>query len=73
MFPNGSINERNHYCERGRLKAIEHALTKCYLRPVERDLLRKCSTALDFRILFDIKKDLGALAKFLDSLPQLLF
>ena len=43
------------------------------LHPAERDLLRKVSPELDPEILFDTKKGLGAVVKFLDSLPQLLW
>ena len=42
------------------------------LHPVEREVLRKVSPALDLKILLDTKKGLDAVVKFLDSLPQLL-
>ena len=42
------------------------------LHPAEWDLLRKVSPELDPRILLDTKKGLGVVAKFLDSLQQLL-
>ena len=45
---------------------------ECPLHPAERDLLRKVSPELDPKILLDTKKGLGAVVKFLDSLPQLL-
>jgi hypothetical protein len=66
------INERNHYCECGQLETVEHVLKECSLHSAERDYLRKVSPELDPKILLDTKKGLGAVVKFLDSLPQLL-
>jgi hypothetical protein len=48
-----------------------HVLKECPLHSAERDYLRKVSPELDPKILFT-KKGLGAVVKFLDSLPQLL-
>ena len=66
------IDERDHNCECGQLETVEHVLKECPLHPAERDLLRKVSPELDSKILLDTKKGLGAVVKFLDSLPQLL-
>jgi hypothetical protein len=66
------INERNHYCECGQLETVEHVLKECPLHSAERDYLRKVFLELDPKILLDTKKGLGAVVKFLDSLPQLL-
>jgi hypothetical protein len=60
------INERNHYCKCGQLETVENVLKECLLHSAERDYLRKVSPELD------TKKGLGAVVKFLDSLPQLL-
>ena len=65
-------DERDHKCECGQLETVEHVLKECPLHPAERDLLRKVSPELDPKILLDTKKGLGAVVKFLDSLPQLL-
>ena len=51
---------------------VEHILKECPLDPAERDLLKKVFPELDPKIFFDTKKSLGAVVKFLDSLPQLL-
>jgi hypothetical protein len=66
------LNEQNHYCEYGQLETVEHVLKECPLHSAERDYLRKVSPELDPKILLDTKKGLGAVVKFLDSLPQLL-
>ena len=66
------IDERDHNCECGQLETVEHVLKECSLHPAERDLLRRVSPELDPKILLDTKKGLGAVVKFLDSLPQLL-
>jgi hypothetical protein len=66
------INEQNYYCECGQLETVGHVLEECPLHSAERDYLRKVSPELDPKILLDIKKGLGAVVKFLDSLPQLL-
>ena len=71
-FQRLGISERNHYCECGQLETVEHILKECPLYPAERDYLRKVSPELEPRILLDTKKGLGAVVKFLDSLPQLL-
>ena len=71
-FRTKSIDERNHNCECGQLETVEHVLKECPLHPAERDLLRKVSPELDPKIFLDTKKGLGAVVKFLDSLPQLL-
>ena len=71
-FRTRGIDERNHNCECGQLETVEHVLKECPLHPAERDLLRKVSPELDPKILLDTKKGLGAVVKFLDSLPQLL-
>jgi hypothetical protein len=68
----GLSNERNHNCECGQLETVEHVLKECPLHSAERDYLRKVSPELDPKILLDTKKGLGAVVKFLDSLPQLL-
>jgi hypothetical protein len=62
----------HHYCECGQLETVEHVLKKFPLHSAERDYLRKVSPELDPKILLDTKKGLGAVVKFLDSLPQLL-
>ena len=72
IFRTRGIDERNHNCECGQLETVEHVLKECPLHPAERDLLRKVSPELDPKILLDTKKGLGAVVKFLDSLPQLL-
>ena len=72
MLCTRGIDERNHNCECGQLETVEHVLKECPLHPAERDLLRKVSPELDPKILLDTKKGLGAVVKFLDSLPQLL-
>jgi hypothetical protein len=64
------INKQNHYCECGQLETVEHG--ECPLHSTERDYLRKVYLELDPKTLLDIKKGLGAVVKFLDSL-QLLF
>jgi hypothetical protein len=61
-----TISEQNHYCKCGQLETVEHVLKECPLHSAERDYLRKVSPELD------TKKGLGAVVKFLDSLPQLL-
>ena len=66
------IDERDHNCKCGQLETVEHVLKECPLHPAERDLLRKVSLELDSKILLDTKKGLGAVVKFLDSLPKLL-
>jgi hypothetical protein len=66
------INERNHNCECGQLETVEHVLKECPLHSAERDYLKKVSPELDSKIFLDTKKGLGAVVKFLDSLPQLL-
>ena len=71
-FRTRGIDERDHNCECGQLETVEHVLKECPLHPAERDLLRKVSPELDPKILLDTKKGLGAVVKFLDSLPQLL-
>ena len=67
-FQKRGIKERSHNCECGQLETVEHILKGCPLHPAERDLLRKVSLELDSKILVDIKKGLGAVVKFLDSL-----
>jgi hypothetical protein len=69
----GEINERNHYCECGQLETVEHVLKECPLHSAKRDYLRKVSPELDPKIPLDTKKGLGAVVKFLDFLPQLLY
>jgi hypothetical protein len=64
------INKQNHYCECDQLFPVDHVLKERPLHPAERDYLRKVSTELDIKILLDTKKGLGAVIKFLDSLPQ---
>ena len=71
-FRTRGIDERDHNCECGQLETVEHVLKECPLHPAERDLLKKVSPELDPKILLDTKKGLGAVVKFLDSLPQLL-
>ena len=71
-FRTRGIDERDHNCKCGQLETVEHVLKECPLHPAERDLLRKVSPELDPKILLDTKKGLGAVVKFLDSLPQLL-
>ena len=71
-FRTRGIDERDHNCECGQLETVEHVFKKCPLHPEERDLLRKVSPELDFKILLDTKKSLGAVVMFLDLLPQLL-
>ena len=71
-FRTRGIDERDHNCECGQLETVEHVLKECPLHPAERDLLRRVSPELDPKILLDTKKSLGAVVKFLDSLPQLL-
>jgi len=71
-FRTRGIDEQDHNCECGQLETVEHVLKECPLHPAERDLLRNVSLELDPKILFDTKKGLGAVVKFLDSLPQLL-
>ena len=71
-FRTRGIDERDHNCECGQLEIVEHVLKECPLHPAERDLLRKVSPELDPKILLDTKKGLGAVVKFLYSLPQLL-
>ena len=71
-FRTRGIDERDHNCECGQLETVEYVLKECPLHPAERDLLRKVSLELDPKILFDTKKGLGVVVKFLDSLPQLL-
>ena len=67
-----SIDERDHNCECDQLETVEHVLKERPLHPAERDLLRKVSPELNPKILLYTKKGLGAVVKFLDSLPQLL-
>jgi hypothetical protein len=67
------INERNHYCKCGQLETVEHVLKECPLHLAKRNYLRKDFPELDFKIILDTKKGLGAIVKFLDSLPQLLY
>ena len=71
-FQMRSITERDHNCECGQLETVEHVLKECPLHPEERAILRKVSPELDPKVLLDTKKGLGAVVKFLDSLPQLL-
>jgi len=71
-FRTRGIDERDHNCECGQRETVEHVLKECPLHPAERDLLRNISPELDPRILLDTKKGLGVVAKFLDSLQQLL-
>ena len=56
-------------CECDQLETVEHILKECSLHSVERELFRKISPECDPRILFDTKKSLGAVVKFLESLP----
>jgi hypothetical protein len=65
------IAERSHYCECGQFETVEHILRDCALHPIERSCLRKVSPELDFQVLLDTKRGLGAMVKFLGSLPQL--
>ena len=71
-FRTRGIDERDHNCECGQLETVEHVLKECPLHPAARDLLGKVPPELDPKILLDTKKGLGAVVKFLDSLPQLL-
>ena len=71
-FRTRGIDERDHNCECGQLFPVEHVLKECPLHSAERDLLRIVSPELNPKILLDTKKGLGAVVKFLDSLPQLL-
>jgi hypothetical protein len=66
------INEQNYYCECGQLQTVEHVLKKPPLHSAERDYLKKVFPELNPKILLDTKKGLGAVVKFLGSLPQLL-
>ena len=66
------IDERDNNCECGQLETIEHVLKECPLHHTKRDLMRKFSPELDLKIFLDTKTGLGAVFKFLDSLPQLL-
>jgi hypothetical protein len=65
------INERNHYCECGQLETVKHVFKECPLHSAKQDYLRKVPPELDPKILVYTKKGLGAVVKFLDSLPQL--
>ena len=71
-FQTRCITERDYNCECGQLETVEHVLKECPLHPVERSFLSKVSPELDLRVLLDTKKGLGAVVKFLNSLPQLL-
>jgi len=71
-FRTRGIDERNRNCECGQLETVEHVLKECPLQPAERYLLRKVFPELDTKILLDTNKGLGAVVKFLYSLPQLL-
>jgi hypothetical protein len=53
----------------GQLFPVEHILRDCALQPTERSFLRKFSRELDCKL--DIKKDLGAVVRFLNFLPHL--
>ena len=66
------ISDQSHYGECDQLETVEHTLNECCLHFAERKLLRKVFPKLDPKILLDTKKGLGAVVKFLDSLPQLL-
>jgi hypothetical protein len=66
------INEQNHYCKCGQLETVEHVLKECPLHSAERNYLRIVTPEPDPKILLDTKKGLGAVVKFLYSLPQLL-
>jgi len=70
-FRTRGIDERDQNCECGQLETVEHVLKECPLHSAERDLLRKVSPEFDPKILLDTKKGIGAVVKFLDSLPQL--
>ena len=65
------IDVQDHNCACSQLETVEHVLKECPLHPVERDLLRKVSPELDPRFVLDIRKGLGVVVRFLDSLPQL--
>jgi hypothetical protein len=72
---NRFMAERSHYCECVQLETVEHisiGCRDCALHPIERSYLRKVSPELDSKIVFDTKKGLGAVFKFLDFLLQLL-
>jgi hypothetical protein len=71
-FKKKFIAERSHYCVCGQLETAEHILRDCALHPTERSCLRIVFPELDLQVLLDTKKSLGAVVKFLDSLPQLL-
>ena len=55
------------------METVKYVLKKCPLHFVEREVLRKVPPELDPKILLDTKKGPGAVIKFLDSLPQLLY
>lgn len=65
------LTRKNHYCECGQLKTVEHVLNECSLHPTKRDFLRNIFPELNLKILLDTKKGLGAIVK-LDLLPKLL-
>jgi hypothetical protein len=56
----------NHYCECGQLETVEHVFKECLLHHAEQGYLRRVFSELD------TKNGLGAVIKFLNSLPQLL-
>jgi hypothetical protein len=64
------IAEKSHYCKCGQLETVEHILRDCAQHPLECSCLRKVSPELDLHVLLDTKKGLGAVAKFLNSLPH---
>lgn len=69
-FQTRCINERNHYYEIGQLETVEHILKEYHLQLAERDLSRKIFLEIDLEIILYAKKDLGVVAKSLDSSLQ---
>lgn len=62
------ISEGNHDCEYGQLETVDHIPKESTLDPAERGFLKKIFRELNLKILFDTKKGLGVVVKFLDSL-----
>lgn len=70
-FQTRYISEKSHYYKCGQLGTVRQAFKEGLLYLSEKDFLKKKSfPKLDPKILLGTKKGLGAVVKFLDSLPQ---
>jgi hypothetical protein len=65
-------SERNHNCECGQPETFEHFLKDCPICKPGRKYLKETSSKLNLSALFNRKKSIEAVVKFLNSLRLLI-